>query len=183
MLSNNNDDDDDEDEGEEELEKENWYRVYTDNKKVSVPDANLWKRAHCSQSPFSGLHLTLCDMINTFLTCQTHRWSIKKQQLWSKRQATGQLKTKEGNTKNDGREREYKLSFKSGDNLKFAVEWELSINSHIWVHTTFRSLKPGKRLRSGEGSRKKNTVLTDSFGELLKFQVKYETRSQLSAPD
>ena len=39
MLSNNNDDD--EDEGEEELEKENWYRVYTDNKKVSVPDANL----------------------------------------------------------------------------------------------------------------------------------------------
>ena len=40
MLSNNNDDD--EDEGEEELEKENWYRVYTDNKKVSVPDANLW---------------------------------------------------------------------------------------------------------------------------------------------
>lgn len=41
MLSNNNDDDDDEDEGEEELEKENWYRVYTDNKKVSVPDANL----------------------------------------------------------------------------------------------------------------------------------------------
>ena len=41
MLSNDNDDDEDEGEEELEKEKENWYRVYTDNKKVSVPDANL----------------------------------------------------------------------------------------------------------------------------------------------
>ena len=34
-----------------------------------------------TQSPISGLHLTLCDMINTFSTCQTHRWSIKNLQL------------------------------------------------------------------------------------------------------
>lgn len=55
----------------------------------------------------------------------------------------------------------FNLSKSQVINKEISSCWELSINSHIWLHTTFRSLKLDKWLRRGEGSRKKNTVLTD----------------------